>query len=63
MKNIRVSKPFLLSISALLLFLNLGYASEAPTFKSKLFKSGNLLISMILIMGNIRAGTARIKKM
>ena len=45
MKNIRVSKPFLLSISALLLFLNLGYASEAPTFKSKLFKSGNLLIS------------------
>jgi hypothetical protein len=29
MKNIRVSKPFLLSISALLLFLNLGYASRS----------------------------------
>jgi hypothetical protein len=45
MKNIRVPKPFLLSISALLAILNPGYASEAPIFKSKLFESGNLLIS------------------
>ena len=45
MKNIRMSKPFLLSISVLLAILNPGYASEAPIFKSKLFESGNLLIS------------------
>ena len=38
MKNIRVPKPFLLSISALLLFLNLSYASKTPPPKSKLFK-------------------------
>ena len=45
MKNIRMSKPFLLSVSALLLFLNPGYASKTPLPESKLFKSGNLLIS------------------
>ena len=45
MKNIRKSKPFFLSVSALLVLLNLGYASKTPAFKSKLFESGNLLIS------------------
>ena len=40
-----MSKPLLLSVSVLLAILNLGYASEAPAFKSKLFESGNLLIS------------------
>ena len=40
-----MSKPLLLSVSVLLAILNLGYASKAPAFKSKLFESGNLLIS------------------
>ena len=45
MKNICKSKPLLLSASVLLAILNLGYGSKAPSFKSKLFESGNLLIS------------------
>ena len=40
-----MSKPLLLSVSVLLVLLNLGYASKTPAFKSKLFESGNLLIS------------------
>ena len=40
-----MSKPLFLSSFVLLVLLNQGYASEAPAFKSKLFESGNLLIS------------------
>ena len=45
MKPIRKTKSFLFSTLIFVVLLSPGYASEVPAFKSKLFESGNLLIS------------------
>ena len=45
MKHTHKTKSFLFSTLIFVVLLSPGYASEAPAFKSKLFESGNLLIS------------------